>query len=224
MGGGGAFWSEVPERGFLENLDKNLLFEECVQECACASQIVSHILRMWRLMKIAMWFSSDGSQFWAWIPHKVFCTCWQWQQSCYQDRNRRRESIVQCAAPPAISSQYRGLVLESGGQTGRLCWGVESKWDSIQSAGTEDWATEVWDPNRAPHRVPVPSSGSKQGACTGEWGPNRAPHRATTLRSRDQMRLHTGHLYWGVGSIRVSIQGSGIKQWGPRRVHKVGST
>ena len=47
--GGGAFWSEIPERGFLENLDKNLLFEECVQECACASQIVSHILRMWRL-------------------------------------------------------------------------------------------------------------------------------------------------------------------------------
>ena len=47
--GGGAFWSEIPERGFLENLDKNLLFEECVQECACASQIVSHILHMWRL-------------------------------------------------------------------------------------------------------------------------------------------------------------------------------
>ena len=44
--GGGAFWSEIPERGFLENLDKNLLFEEC----ACASQIVSHILRMWRLI------------------------------------------------------------------------------------------------------------------------------------------------------------------------------
>ena len=50
-GGGGAFWYEIPERGFLENLDKNLLFEECVQECACASQIVSHILRMWRLMR-----------------------------------------------------------------------------------------------------------------------------------------------------------------------------
>ena len=42
--GGGAFWSEIPERGFLENLDKNLLFEECVQECACASQIVSHVI------------------------------------------------------------------------------------------------------------------------------------------------------------------------------------
>ena len=51
-GGGGAFWSEITERGFLENLDKNLLFEECVQECACASQIVSHILRMWRLIKL----------------------------------------------------------------------------------------------------------------------------------------------------------------------------
>ena len=47
-GGGGAFWSEIPERGFLENLDKNLLFS---QKPACASQIVSHILRMWRLIK-----------------------------------------------------------------------------------------------------------------------------------------------------------------------------
>ena len=46
-GGGGAFWSEIPERGFLENLDKNLLFS---QKPACASQIVSHILRMWRLI------------------------------------------------------------------------------------------------------------------------------------------------------------------------------
>ena len=36
-GGGGRLWSEIQERGFLENLDKNLLFEECVQECACAS-------------------------------------------------------------------------------------------------------------------------------------------------------------------------------------------
>ena len=45
----GAFWSEIPERGFLENLDKNLLCEECVQKPACASQIVSHILLMWRL-------------------------------------------------------------------------------------------------------------------------------------------------------------------------------
>ena len=44
--GRGAFWSEIPERGFLENLDKNLLFS---QKPACASQIVSHILRMWRL-------------------------------------------------------------------------------------------------------------------------------------------------------------------------------
>ena len=46
-GGGRAFWSEIPERGFLENLDKNLLFS---QKPACASQIVSHILRMWRLI------------------------------------------------------------------------------------------------------------------------------------------------------------------------------
>ena len=49
-GKGGAFWSEIPERGFLENLDKNLLFS---QKPACASQIVSHILRMWRLIKVS---------------------------------------------------------------------------------------------------------------------------------------------------------------------------
>ena len=49
-GGGGDFWSEIPERGFLENLDKNLLFS---QKPACASQIVSHI-RMWRLMIMAL--------------------------------------------------------------------------------------------------------------------------------------------------------------------------
>ena len=34
--------------GVLENLVKNLL---CVQKPACASQIVSHILRMWKLNK-----------------------------------------------------------------------------------------------------------------------------------------------------------------------------
>ena len=51
LGGvGGAFWSEIPERGFLEILDKNLLFS---QKPACASQIVSHILRMWRLIRVA---------------------------------------------------------------------------------------------------------------------------------------------------------------------------
>ena len=33
--GGGAFWSSIPERGFLENLDQNLLFS---QKPACASQ------------------------------------------------------------------------------------------------------------------------------------------------------------------------------------------
>ena len=43
-------WSEIPERGSLENLDTNLLFEVSVQKPACASQIVSHILRMWRLI------------------------------------------------------------------------------------------------------------------------------------------------------------------------------
>ena len=48
MGGGGeggAFGSEIPERGSLENLDTDLLFEVTVQTPACASQIVSHILR-----------------------------------------------------------------------------------------------------------------------------------------------------------------------------------
>ena len=50
--GGGAFWSEIPERGFLENLDKNLLFS---QKPACASQIVSHILRIWRLNDKIVW-------------------------------------------------------------------------------------------------------------------------------------------------------------------------
>ena len=101
MGGGGAFWSEITERGFLETLDKNLLFSQkpaCASPLAdlrggfrdarppwdpnsfifkglsgkkldkiipiwelahppgenpgsaTASQIVSHILRMWRLM------------------------------------------------------------------------------------------------------------------------------------------------------------------------------
>ena len=47
VGGGGALWSEIPERGFLEILDTNLL---SVQQTASASQIVSHILRMWRLI------------------------------------------------------------------------------------------------------------------------------------------------------------------------------
>ena len=49
-GGGGALLSEIPERGSLENLDTNLLFEISVQKPACASQIVPHILRMWRLI------------------------------------------------------------------------------------------------------------------------------------------------------------------------------
>ena len=50
-GGDGALWSEIPERGFLENLDKNLLFELTVQKPACASQIVSHTLCVWRLIR-----------------------------------------------------------------------------------------------------------------------------------------------------------------------------
>ena len=44
QGGGGALWTEIPERGTLENLGKNLLFKLSVQKPACASQIVSHIL------------------------------------------------------------------------------------------------------------------------------------------------------------------------------------
>ena len=54
FGGGGALWSEIPEWGSLENLDTNLLFEVSVQKPACASQIVSHILRMLRLT--SHWF------------------------------------------------------------------------------------------------------------------------------------------------------------------------
>ena len=49
-GGRGALLSEIPQRGSLENLDTNLLFEVSVQKPACASQIVSHILRTWRLI------------------------------------------------------------------------------------------------------------------------------------------------------------------------------
>ena len=40
---GGAFWSEIPERGFLENLDKNLLFEvNCTETCLCITDSLSH--------------------------------------------------------------------------------------------------------------------------------------------------------------------------------------
>ena len=39
----GAFWCEILERDSMENLDTNLLFE---QKPACASQIVSYILRL----------------------------------------------------------------------------------------------------------------------------------------------------------------------------------
>ena len=48
---GKALWSEIQERGSVENLDTNLLFEVSVQKPACASQIVSHILHMWRLTR-----------------------------------------------------------------------------------------------------------------------------------------------------------------------------
>ena len=59
--GGGAVWSEIPERGSLENLDTNLLFEASVQRPACASQKVSHILRMWRLMNFVIKTSKINS-------------------------------------------------------------------------------------------------------------------------------------------------------------------
>ena len=42
-GGGGAFWSEIPKSPFLENLDKNLLFEvNCTQTCLCITDSLSH--------------------------------------------------------------------------------------------------------------------------------------------------------------------------------------
>ena len=41
--GGGALWSEIPERGFLENLGKNLLFEvNCTETCLCITDSLSH--------------------------------------------------------------------------------------------------------------------------------------------------------------------------------------
>ena len=41
--GGGAFWSEVPESPFLENLDKNFLFEvNCTETCLCITDSLSH--------------------------------------------------------------------------------------------------------------------------------------------------------------------------------------
>ena len=42
--GGGAFWSEIPERGFLENLDKNLLFEvNGTETCLCITGSLSYV-------------------------------------------------------------------------------------------------------------------------------------------------------------------------------------
>ena len=38
-----AFWSEIPKSPFLENLDKNLLFEvNCTQTCLCITDSLSH--------------------------------------------------------------------------------------------------------------------------------------------------------------------------------------
>ena len=51
-------WSEIPKRAALENLGKNLLFS---QKSACASQIVSHMLRMWRLKNTKHEGESDGA-------------------------------------------------------------------------------------------------------------------------------------------------------------------
>ena len=43
LGGRGAFWSEIPERGFLENLAKNLLFEvNGTETCLCITDSLSH--------------------------------------------------------------------------------------------------------------------------------------------------------------------------------------
>ena len=41
--GAGALWSDIPEMGFLENLDKNLLFEvNCTETCLCITDSLSH--------------------------------------------------------------------------------------------------------------------------------------------------------------------------------------
>ena len=63
--GEGELWSqnlkysksqEMAKFQFLEEVTLEwtqiLLFEECVHKPACASQIVSHILRMWRLIRV----------------------------------------------------------------------------------------------------------------------------------------------------------------------------
>ena len=43
LGGWGVFWSEIPESPFLENLDKNLLFEvNCTETCLCVTDSLSH--------------------------------------------------------------------------------------------------------------------------------------------------------------------------------------
>ena len=43
MGGGGALWSAIPERGVLWRFWTQI-YQTCVQQTACAPQIVSHIL------------------------------------------------------------------------------------------------------------------------------------------------------------------------------------
>ena len=48
--GGGLFGLKFQKGAFWRIWTQFLLFEECVHKPACASQIVSHILRMWRLM------------------------------------------------------------------------------------------------------------------------------------------------------------------------------
>ena len=42
-GGGGALWSEIPERGSLENLDTNFtVWGYCTQTCLCITDSLSH--------------------------------------------------------------------------------------------------------------------------------------------------------------------------------------
>ena len=50
FGGRGLSGLKFQKRAFWRIWTKTLLFEECVHKPACASQIVSYILCMWRLI------------------------------------------------------------------------------------------------------------------------------------------------------------------------------
>ena len=105
--GGGAFWSEIPERGFLENLDKNLLFS---QKPACASQIVSHVLCMWRLKSYAGVFQNQA-QIWGWGFTALFT---EWLASGWNDPQRSFQPL----APFTAYGSFRNCTRQNHGTAG----------------------------------------------------------------------------------------------------------